>query len=404
MNSYIVIVGSLLAAVALPLKVPGADAVVLPPELTHLDYPSGKGIVMKSGEVSVASDSQIRIQLSWSGPKRFRKKGAVGRVAVFYLTKYANLQATGATDFGGPSGMLGLWNKALALGRGMGSKSGIGMGVTTFASKDRFNRPTGGVAGFAVEQSPDGNTLAASGTLPVPLEELAPQALGLVAMGEGQPVSNFLWVSLGTWAERLPSTAAAARAVAPPAAGNGARPLPVVASKRPAAGGAQPAANRPSLQETMSWLTDRLNGLKGTYTTETSGAKGVARSAVTDVTARGCTLTLKDTVNMDVYAKDGREPVRSSAYTHSYEIPLGKLSTSSVESKPLGQAAAPGSKTPVAIEMRAADKVIEKTGQDGTHSSENSTSFWSDDAEVAQRISTAISDAIALCAAQGNQQ
>lgn len=169
----------------------------LPTNLKRISFPSGKDFVIEAKGITIVETgkdfvygpkgytmvefARIEIQLIYTQSARSRKKNSIDSVNVLYLTDRAN-----------PAGIVDMWKKTLSMNRSMKLQveGVIVMGGGSLESD------VGGVADFSTTLSPDGKTVTASGKIKLPLERFTPQAIGLVAMSEGSPASNFIWVQL----------------------------------------------------------------------------------------------------------------------------------------------------------------------------------------------------------------
>ncbi|MBN1515502.1 hypothetical protein JXA32_02925 [Candidatus Sumerlaeota bacterium] len=160
----------------------------LPIELTRIGFPSGNILSIELADISVSDNGWINVQLDCSEPLTNQMKGDISGAAVLYVTKHADLQAaagdTSGVDFSGPAGIVLFWFKTIA------------NGMTSQISFEGYNgnkQITGGITQFNITQSNDRQHIVANGELPPSLQDLWPQAIGLVLVNGSQPISNFIW-------------------------------------------------------------------------------------------------------------------------------------------------------------------------------------------------------------------
>lgn len=160
--------------------------VKLPSALRSVEFPSGSDLTLDLRDITIEK-GMIKLELTIE--PALPNSESIG-ISVFYLTRYASEVKPGE-DATTAAGLVELWKKSLAVNASM---KGLGSMVT---GGGRLESKLGGVADFIAETSSDGKVVKARGQLPIQMDDLAPQSIGVVAIKNGIPISNFIWVPIG---------------------------------------------------------------------------------------------------------------------------------------------------------------------------------------------------------------
>jgi len=173
-----------------PAPTVGGQTVELPREMAGIVFPSGKDVGIELSDVAIGRNGLITVELTCQNASGTRKKAPFDAAAVFWITKNANLHAaagdSSGVDFSTPAGIVAFWVK---------SSTTINSPLS-FVGQNSRNQITGGASKFDIKQSRDGKAVKAIGSVRSPPDDLVPQAIGVVLVSGGKPVSNFLWVPL----------------------------------------------------------------------------------------------------------------------------------------------------------------------------------------------------------------
>ena|SRR5579859_6077773 len=164
--------------------------------------------------------------------------------------------------------------------------------------------------------------------------------------------------------------------------------------------GAPLQAQQPSLQETTSWLTDKLPLVHREYRGTLSGDPYQTQLRIEGVSFSGCQMTFKQVNKTVAETSSGAQTFRTELL---YDVALGELSLDITVTTRLGG----GDETPREEVLVSAPSAIGKeirvavTDDHGQKTSKTAKGVYfilnAEDQSLADRISKALSNAVRLC-------